>query len=267
MSNSTPQSIPATSETAGTSAAWYFHSGLIALLLFFFAPVGIILMWLQKPRSRFLGGTFTRVALTLFFGGIWLAVMNGGQRDQQASQVRRTDVSASAASAPDEKPPVAPSIPLPPSQSAFIEAVEDAKSPYRDAANELKKSAVRTARGRHIRAALGGKRGVSQWLGNISGMGTTGDGKAWLQVTLEGTEIELKTWNNGLSDIGDDTLIAQESPLFGRIAEFGKGTPVLVSGTFAASDSTDFAKESSMSEAGSMLRPEFIIRFTDVRAR
>lgn len=51
---------------------WYYSTWLIVLLLFFITPLGLILLWLQKPRHKFLGKTITRVIISLLFGGVWL---------------------------------------------------------------------------------------------------------------------------------------------------------------------------------------------------
>ena len=76
----------------------------------------------------------------------------------------------------------------------------------------------------------------------------------------------IKTWNNALSDIFDETLIENGSELYNAIADLSKGDKVVFSGTFA-SDERDFIREASVTERGSMTDPEFILKFSDVRIK
>ena len=74
----------------------------------------------------------------------------------------------------------------------------------------------------------------------------------------------MKTWNNTLSDIGDHTLIATNSPLYGPVSQLREGQSVRFSGELVR-DSLDCFKEGSLTVSGAMTEPEFIIRFTDIR--
>lgn len=151
---------------------------------------------------------------------------------------------------------------------AFIEAVESMEDPYDEAPNELKKSAIRTKRGQLIKKALSESRNFKDWWGTLVDMQTTGDGKAFIKIRPDGTsQIMIMTWNNELSDIGDRTLISQKSSLFSVLSELSEGDDVVFSGTFIRSDENDFVKEGSMTESGSMDEPEFIARFSSIKAR
>ena len=183
------------------------------------------------------------------------------KKDQNPTQQPSKDTSAQT-----EKPQVAqPTINIPSKQSAFVQAVESVKSEYESAPNELKKSSIRTKRGKLIQAALKNTRNILGWVGTISDMQTNSDGKAILAVQLEGANITLKTWNNGLSDAFDNTLIPQGSKLYSTVAELSKGVHVIINGSFLDSDKSDYVKESSMTENGSMTDPEFIFRFSSIK--
>jgi hypothetical protein len=71
-----PQQVPVQRAEAeaqqGTKedTKWYYRGWFIVLMLFLAAPVGIILMWLQKPRGRVLGKTSIRVFLTALWLGL-----------------------------------------------------------------------------------------------------------------------------------------------------------------------------------------------------
>jgi hypothetical protein len=84
-------------------------------------------------------------------------------------------------------------------------------------------------------------------------MKTTGDGKAYIEIEIS-PGIHVKTWNNALSDVADDTLIDQNSPVFSAVADLGVGDAVTFSGAFVSAKE-DFVREASMSESGSMSEP------------
>jgi len=156
------------------------------------------------------------------------------------------------------------SISVPSQQSAFVNAIEPFISQYDAAPNELKKSALRTDRAAQIKAALGENTKVSNWVGILTEMSTTGDGMAAIEVALASSKAVLKTWNNDVSDTFSGTLIAQDSPLYKALAEFNEGQLIDFSGEFITGD-PDFIREASLTERGSMTEPEFIFRFTDIR--
>ena len=98
-------------------------------------------------------------------------------------------------------------------------------------------------------------------------MQTNSEGKAFIEIKLEGAEsIVIKTWNNSLSDLMDNTLIENGSGLYNTIADLSEGTEVVFSGTFIADD-RDFIREGSMTERGSMTDPEFILKFSSIRKK
>lgn len=153
---------------------------------------------------------------------------------------------------------------LPALQVTVANAVIAARSSYKMAPNELKKSAVRADRRAALEAALGDERTFENWTGTLKSMGTNSDGKAHVSIQSAKGEFFVKTWNNSLSDAGDNTLIDQSSPLFVTIAELSKGDRVVFSGEFLPSKQ-DWIRESSMTEAGSVEEPEFVARITDVK--
>ena len=135
-------------------------------------------------------------------------------------------------------------------------------SQYKSAGNELQKSTLRTSRRPALERAVPDK-AVSGWIGTIKKLETTSEGKAGITIQLQGSPILLKTWNNGLSDSGERTLIDHGSALYNRIASLSKGATVSFSGTFFP-DKRDYLRETSVTESGSMTEPEFLFRFSDV---
>ncbi|VDH04083.1 hypothetical protein [Bergeyella zoohelcum] len=151
-------------------------------------------------------------------------------------------------------------------QQKFIKVIEDMEKEYEDAPNELKKSAVRAKRGKFIKEVLGNTRSFNNWIVKVRSLETTSNGKAIFLVKIDGTSIDMGTTNNEFSDIFENTLIDQSSPLYNIIAELNKGDKVLVSGTFLPSDRNelDYIEEYSITEKGSMTAPHFAVRFKTI---
>jgi hypothetical protein len=171
-----------------------------------------------------------------------------------------------AAAVTPPPPRVDPLAALPESEKNFCAVAQSYAQQYGDAqgagANQLKLSKLRSQR---KQALLGLKSSVSGWLGIIDDLTTNGEGKASVSVKLPCKDVKVKTWNNALSDINDNTLIPQSSKLYDSISDLGEGKAVQFSGTFAQSDN-DGLEESSVSEVGSMTDPEFIRRFSQMSA-
>ncbi|HCA06799.1 EI24 domain-containing protein [Chryseobacterium sp.] len=166
-----------------------------------------------------------------------------------------------------EKGIVDTSLEFPVDQQNFIKVVEHAYSDYKDAPNELKKSAIRTERGNLIKKNLDGKRNFSDWVVVVKEMHTTGKGKAYFTVKIDETNIEMGTVNNELSNMFENSLIEQSNPIYNQISELQKGDVVIISGSFFPSDKSDYIQELSLTEEGSMRKPEFLIKFTNVQKK
>jgi len=163
--------------------------------------------------------------LALMFGLMVIGALSTASMDDP-SNVQR----APTAPAVVPEVPAAPSVPVPASQQAFCDAVQGAKTAYKDAmrakANELKLSKIRTSRARAVVAAVTNRK-AEGWVGKVKTLATTGEGHAVLVIELP-CDVKVGTWNNALSDIGDNTLVPQSSPLFDAIASFDKGSTGLV---------------------------------------
>jgi hypothetical protein len=150
---------------------------------------------------------------------------------------------------------------IPPEQAAFIRAVVAAREDYRQAPNELAKGGVRAQRGQKICQALASAE-VSGWMGRVVKLGSNSDGKGVLAVEVA-DEVFVATWNNALSDLAHDTLIAPGSRMFAGLAAMEEGQRVRFSGRFF-SDETDCVAQQSLTLSGSMREPEFVFRFSAV---
>lgn len=128
---------------------------------------------------------------------------------------------------------------------------------YKAAANDLQKSSLRSGRAAELGKLLP-NRTATGWTGTVKKLKTTGEGKAILEIQLEGSKAIVSNY-----DFGQSHLMEQSSPLYARAATTVVGDKVTFSATFPA-DPRDFIKETSLSESGSMTEPEFLVTFTNL---
>lgn len=146
--------------------------------------------------------------------------------------------------------------PMPPEQVAFLESVDSFIAPYRDAPNELKKTDLRNQRKAALKKAFK-KLAFSKWVGRIKRMGTNRDGSAYIAIAFNS---DTSITNNRMFE---NIEIKNWSALYNKFSEMTEGDAVLVSGTFLQDD-RDYLSEASVSESGSMMEPEFVVRYASV---
>ena len=196
-------------------------------------------------------------SLAAIVGITILAAIPGLEDTSQPGQDSTQNVAGNVATAPAAGPSV------PQDESDFINTVTTFATRYERGANEFQKSAIRRERAGAISGILPNA-SITGWMGQISSMQTTSDGLGILSVKLPGNfGINVETWNNTLSDIGDHTLIPQGSPVYNQIAGLAVGDEVIFNGYFVLSD-LDYAKEASLTEEGAMAEPDFIFTFSGV---
>lgn len=169
-------------------------------------------------------------------------------------------------------PATKPTLPLPQtyappprpqtSEAAFLSIVDAATSDFDAAQNDMLKGAVRSKRAGGLCLVVPNRQ-AEGWRGTISVLSSNGDGNGVLAIELN-NHTTVKTWSNSFSDISDHTLIDPSSPVFQAAASLTVGTPVLFSGTFLPSQ-IDCVREASVSLAGSLQNPDFIMRFTNIQ--
>ena len=147
----------------------------------------------------------------------------------------------------------------PPAQTVFVAAVAEARDQFKAAPNDTA-GAARAARKAAICRALP-LRTARDWIGRIYRLSSNSDGNGIVEIAI-GPEVYVTTWNNSLSDIGDNTLIPAGSPVFQAFGAMKTDDPVKFSGTFLYSG-VDCVKETSLTQEGSMTAPEFLLRFSD----
>lgn len=165
---------------------------------------------------------------------------------------------------PQAAPQKATDLKMPTDQAAFVAAVTEAQANYRGAANEMAAGGMRALRRQKVCAALKSPQ-VRDWIGTISTLTTSNDGKGVLGITLA-KDLVMGTWNNTLSDMSDKTLIEPGSAVFNAAVQLKKGDRVVFSGSFIPSND-DCYREKSVSLRGSMTAPEYAFRFGAIRAQ
>jgi hypothetical protein len=150
----------------------------------------------------------------------------------------------------------------PSDQARFTTVVVSARASYKSAPNELAAGGIRSARQQAI-CGIVIDQSASDWVGKVTKLTSNGDGKGVISISLA-PNVQVSTWNNGLSDSGDRTLIDPTSSLFKALATMRVGDAVRFSGRFSASK-TDCVGEQSVTLQGSMTDPAFTMRFTSIR--
>lgn len=152
---------------------------------------------------------------------------------------------------------------MPEDEAALLAAIEAARRQYRAAANDMARGAARPTRAQDICQAVPSP-AVSGWVGTVATLDTNGEGKGVIAIQLA-PGVVVKTWNNKVSDYGDGTLIDPASPLFRAASALRVGERVRFSASLIQ-DRTDCFREASLTLAGSIDAPEFIMRLEAIQA-
>lgn len=153
------------------------------------------------------------------------------------------------------------SVPTPPQQEKFNQIIQKYAEAFATAENEMAAGAQRSRRAKEICGILK-KHSIKDWTGFITELSSNGDGLGVLTIeTGKGTTVG--TWNNSLSDFRDGTLLDPDGRAFQQAMTLTEGQAVKFSGTFVKSK-VDCVGEKSITLSGSMTKPEFLIKFTNI---
>ncbi len=158
---------------------------------------------------------------------------------------------------------VASALVLPVSEAAFIDVVSTTQHGSPQAENDMQRGGVKTTRDEgvcRVLAAIGFR--AEDWIGAVTKIDSKSDGNGVMAMSLS-KDLTVMTWNNDLSDIGDNTLIQPRTELFETASLLKEGQPVAFSGTFIP-DTENCIKESSITLRGKLDNPEFIFRFFSI---
>ncbi|OTA15323.1 hypothetical protein Xvie_02820 [Xenorhabdus vietnamensis] len=184
-----------------------------------------------------------------------LFIFIGSSGKEMSSSPAKADSSPKTSSTPKAAA-------LPEFQAQFIQVVSSFFDRYVQASNELQKSSLRVERKEQISKIFPGY-SVTSWVGKIKELDTNSDGKAILSVQIA-SNITIQTWNNELSDIGNNTLIEKGTSVYKSLFPLKVGQKIEFSGSFFPSPEDSF-KETSLTSDGSMKEPEFLFKFLSVK--
>lgn len=148
----------------------------------------------------------------------------------------------------------------PKDQTAFATVIGDAKKDF-DAIDVEQQMDIQPKRAAAICKALP-KPEVKNWVGAIQAADADSGGRLTVTVTLpDGTLV--KTWNNAMSDLDDNTLVAAGTPLAAAFGKLKPGDAIRFAGTFFADDA-DCYRSTRLALGQSVKEPSFLFRFTSV---
>jgi hypothetical protein len=163
----------------------------------------------------------------------------------------------------DPTPVIDPYELYPPTEVAFIQAIEDGRSEATSDSTELQRSVAQTERDAAL-CAVSNNGVIDGWRGEVVEIGANGDGLAHVKIEIADGVI-LQTWNNAFSDALDGTLIPPGTPAFDNLVQMEEGAQVTFYGQTVGSD-TACVKGSNITDTFYMIDPNFIVRITDIQA-
>jgi hypothetical protein len=149
----------------------------------------------------------------------------------------------------------------PSEQIAFVRVIEKARDAIDAAETDLQESVALRARDKRLCSLLTGNR-ADNWTGIIKNVGANGEGKAYVVIEIA-DQVQLQTWNNAFSDIGDDTLISTSSKFFDNLVALTEGDLVTFSATLLKSRNSCL-KKGNLTEFFYGKNPEFVVRFSNI---
>lgn len=164
----------------------------------------------------------------------------------------------------DEVAEEAPAAEIPAAQQAMSDAVAQGRSDAEAAETDLQRANVLTERSSAMCESVPDG-AVENWIGTVKDVDANGEGKAIVVLEIE-DDIEIGTWNNAFSDVSDNTLIEQGTPLYDAALELAPGDAVQFSGTLkSGSEGNDTCYyTSNLTESMSIESPDYKIVFTEL---
>lgn len=146
-------------------------------------------------------------------------------------------------------------------QTVFLATIEEARQKFDGAPTDIAKEEVHVWRKDAICKLLP-SRTIANWIGKIALLSRDSGGRGIVEVLI-GSDVHVRTWNNWLSDMGDNTLIEPESEVSKMLSGMKEGDEVQFSGTFLTS-TIDCIQEGSLTQSASMSKPGFLMRFSSI---
>jgi hypothetical protein len=151
----------------------------------------------------------------------------------------------------------------PSDQKDFIDVIVAARTAIADAETDLQESVALRQRDKDLCKILSSNT-AKNWVGVITNVGANGEGKAYVEIELA-DDVRVKTWNNAFSDLNDNTLISTSASFFDRLVALTEDTKVIWSAKFLSS-SDSCLKKANFTDVFYGIDPQFVVRFSDIKA-
>lgn len=151
----------------------------------------------------------------------------------------------------------------PSDQKEFIDVIVAARTAIENAETDLQESVALRKRDADLCKILSSN-SAKNWVGVVKGVGANGEGKAYVEVEIA-EDVRVKTWNNAFSDINDDTLIPTSASFFDRLVALTEDSKVIWSAKFL-SDDDSCLKKANFTNVFYGIDPQFVVRFSDIKA-
>jgi len=155
---------------------------------------------------------------------------------------------------------------MPKDQFEFQKVISSFIEQYGNATDESKKSDLKSGRRKALRKLLKDNLKVRSWIGQLKDIGSNSEGKTFISIKLEGSEIYVKTWNNAINDLECNTLISQGTFMSEAISSLSLEDNVVFHGEFIK-DERNYVREGSLDLDAGMTAPKFIMKFSMIKKR
>ena len=178
-----------------------------------------------------------------------------------AAVIAETTTTTSTTSTTTTTTTTIPPVQTPEIQKQFIAIIEDGRKKIGDSKTDLQKASALRDRDKALCAILSSY-SATDWIGEIDEIGANGEGKAHISITIA-DDMKVKTWNNAFSDLFDDTLIPESSPVFAQVLPLEDGNKIKFSAKFLRGRDTCL-KQGNLTDFYYGREPEFIVQITSV---
>lgn len=150
---------------------------------------------------------------------------------------------------------------MPAVQEDFISIVEKGQDSADE--NEVAVVQARKVRNTALCELLPTTLEVVDWVGEVDQVSTTLGGDSGVLDIVIAEDINVTTWNNAASDLGDNTLVDPDSDIYSLLGDLDEGDEVTFSGQLV-DGGDDCIHEQSLFDDNGMRTPAFVMRFTEV---
>jgi hypothetical protein len=148
-------------------------------------------------------------------------------------------------------------------QKKFINVIIAARAAIEEAETDLQESVALRQRDEDLCKILSSN-SAKNWVGVIKRIGANGEGKAYVEIELADS-VRVKTWNNAFSDRNDNTLIPTNASFFDRLVALTEDSKVIWSAKFLSEDDSCL-KKANLTDVFYGIDPQFVVRFSDIKA-